>query len=501
MIKMRKFGRKVSRAMLLLAMLGMLVGLVSNVLAGGDPLTASKKPAAEPAIDKKAGAESTPVADSTDEWGKRKAQIAVIEIKGGIFSGTAEYVANAVERAEREKYQCLLIEMDTPGGALDETQEIVKSMLSARVPIVVFVTPKGAQAASAGTFITMAGHVAAMAPGTRIGAAHPVSIGIMPGTPGGDDEDKEKKKQRETQDAIMNEKITNDTVSFIQGIAKERGRNAEWAEKAVRESVSITSDEAVKIKVVDLEAENLDDLLELIDGRQIKLDKKTTVTLHTKGAKLDRWEKSLKQRLLGALGNPNLLMILFLIGLGGIAMEFYHPGAIVPGVVGALCLLLAMISMQVLPVSMGGLLLVLAGIGLMIAEAFVVSYGLLGIGGGVLLVLGGIMLVDPASQPHYMDPTLTVDWTVLIPTVVVLGLGLVLIGYKVVSTQRKKVKTGSEGMNGLVGEARSEINQEGGQVFVRGELWKAVSPEIIPKGSMVEVVSLDGLTLHVKIKE
>ncbi|MBW1871964.1 MAG: hypothetical protein JRJ19_07860, partial [Deltaproteobacteria bacterium] len=299
MIKMRKWGRKVSRAVLFLAMLGMLVGLVGNVLADGDPTAADNKPESTPAIDKKAKAPAESATDSSEKWGERKAQIALIEIKGGIFAGTAEYVANAVERAEREKYQCLLIEMDTPGGALVETQEIVKSMLSARVPIVVFVTPKGAQAASAGTFITMAGHVAAMAPGTRIGAAHPVSISIMPGTPGGDDkEDEEKKKKRETQEAIMNAKVTNDTVSFIQGIAKERGRNAEWAEKAVRESVSITSDEAVKIKVVDLEAENLDDLLELIDGRQIKLDKKTTVTLKTKGAKIDRWEKTLKQRLL-----------------------------------------------------------------------------------------------------------------------------------------------------------------------------------------------------------
>ncbi|MBW1808989.1 MAG: nodulation protein NfeD [Deltaproteobacteria bacterium] len=501
MIKMRKWGRKVSRAALLVAMLGMLVGLVGNVLADGDPVAESNKPQSTPAIDKKAKAEAQSAPDSSEKWGDRQAKIAVIEIKGGIFAGTAEYVANAVERAEREKYQCLLIEIDTPGGALDETQEIVKSMLSARVPIVVFVTPKGAQAASAGTFITMAGHVAAMAPGTRIGAAHPVSISLIPSTPGDDEEDKEKKKKSADQAAIMNEKVTNDTVSFIQGIAKERGRNAEWAEKAVRESVSITSDEAVKIKVIDLEAENLDDLLELIDGRQIKLEKKTTATLHTKGAKIDRWEKSLKQRLLGALGNPNLLMILFLVGLGGIAMEFYHPGAIVPGVVGALFLLLAMISMQILPVSLGGLLLVLAGIGLMIAEAFVVSYGLLAIGGGVLLVLGGIMLVDPSSQPYYMDPTMQVDWTVLIPTVVVLGAGLILIGYKVVSTQRKKIKTGIEGMDGLVGDARSEINKEGGMVFVRGENWKAVSQEVIPKGSRVEVVSLDGLLLHVKIKD
>jgi len=429
------------------------------------------------------------------------ARVAVIEIEGGIFLGSAEYVTDSIQRAQRESFGLLVIEMDTPGGALDETQEIVKALLSSRIPVVVYVTPKGAQAASAGTFITMAGHVAAMAPSTRIGAAHPVQIGMMPSMPSGDDKDDEKKKQQQQQQAIMNEKVTNDTVSFIRSIAEERGRNADWAEGAVRQSVSITAAEAVEKKVVDLEAETLSDLLEQIDGREVKIDKNTVVTLRTRGAEIVRWEKSLKQRLLGALAHPNLLWLLFMIGLGGIAMEFYHPGAIVPGALGALCLLLALISIQVLPVSLGGVLLVLAGIGLFVAEVFVTSYGLLGIGGGILLVLGGIMLVDPSSQPHYMDPGLQVDWSVLIPTAVVLGLGIILIGYKVITTQRRKIETGEEGMAGLVGEARSEVGPEDGNVFVRGEHWKARSESVIPKGAKIEVIRTEGLMLHVRQKD
>jgi membrane-bound serine protease (ClpP class) len=423
------------------------------------------------------------------------APVAVIAIQGGVFLGTDEYVVQAIKRVEREDFSALVIEMDTPGGALDVTQEIVKAMLAAKKPVLVFVSPRGAQAASAGTFITMAAHIAAMAPGTRIGAAHPVFLSFMPGTPGGGDEKDEKKKQQEE---IMNEKVTNDTVSFILGIARERGRNAEWAEKSVRESVSITADEAVANKVVDLVAENVDDLLARVDGRQVQLDRQTTTTLHTRGARQERWEKSLKQRLLGALANPNLLYILFLLGLGGLAMEFYHPGLIFPGVLGALCLLLAFISANILPVSLGGFLLVLAGLGLLVAEAFVTSYGLLAAGGAVLLVLGGILLIDPAAQPYYVDPSMSVDWSVLIPAALIIAALVLYLGYKVVSTQRRRIVTGEEGMVGLAGQARTEIGPRGGSVFVHGEIWKAISEETIPAGSAVEVVKVEGLQLLVR---
>jgi membrane-bound serine protease (ClpP class) len=443
--------------------------------------------------------------DGSDVWAGAKegaARVAVIRMEGIILGGAQEYVIRSIERAEREGHACLVVELDTPGGGLQDTEDIVKRMLSSRVPVVVFVTPKGAQAASAGTFITMAGHVAAMAPGTRIGAAHPVMMNIMPSMPGGGDkkEDEDQKKRRETQEDIMNMKVTNDTVAFATSIAKERGRNAEWAEKAVREAVSITADEAVKQNVVDFLAENLPELLDKLDGREVHLDSKTTLTLKTRGATLDRWEPTLKQRLLSGLANPDLLWLLFLIGLGGLAMEFYHPGMIFPGVVGGLCLLLALVSMQILPINVGGVLLVLVGIGLFVAEVLVGAFGLLAVGGAVLLVLGGILLVDPADAPHYMDPTMQVDLSVLIPTALMLGLLFVGIGYFIVRSQRSKIRTGSEGMVGDVGEARTDVGPQGGHVFVHGEWWTAVSAEPIPAGSKIEVVRVDGMVAHVKKK-
>jgi membrane-bound serine protease (ClpP class) len=422
-------------------------------------------------------------------------EVLVINVSGGIDTGTEDYILDAIEEAEQGDVACLVMELDTPGGMLSNTQEIVKRLLNTSVPVVVFVSPKGAQAASAGTFITMAAHVAVMAPGTRIGAAHPVNVSFMPGQ--GDEE--ENKKKQEQRDYMM-EKVENDTVSFIVGAAKQRGRNTEWAEKAVRESVSITSDVAVKENVVDLEASTLTDLLEKIDGREVKIDEDTTVVLKTKGAPITRREMSLKQRLLHFLADPNILMILMALGGLGIMMEFYHPGTILPGVVGAICLLLAFTSLQILPVSWGAFLLVVAGIAMFIAEVYVTSYGLLGIGGAICFLIGGILLIDPSREPHYVDPNLTVDWSVLIPLVVTMGLVVMLVGYFVMRAQRKKIETGTEGMQGLVGDARSEVNPQGGKVFVRGEHWKAVSEEVIPEGSKIEVIRVEGLLLHVKIK-
>ncbi|HOX42762.1 MAG TPA: nodulation protein NfeD [Myxococcota bacterium] len=490
MRRVRRLGEKLLAAMfVLLGGLG-LAGLatadggVDGGVDGGSEADAGARPGWEP------------------RSGTGTGKVAVIRVDGAILGGAEEYVVRSIERAEREGHAALVVELDTPGGGLEDTEDIVKRMLSARVPVVVFVAPKGAQAASAGTFITMAGHVAVMSPGTRIGAAHPVMMNFMPSLPGDGDkkEDEEQKKRRETQEDIMNMKVTNDTVAFATSIAKERGRNAEWAEKAVRDAVSITADEAVTLDVVDFLAEDLQDLLDKLEGREVRLDTRTTTTLHTKGAAVERWAPTLKQRLLSGLANPDLLWLLFLIGLGGLAMEFYHPGMIFPGVVGGLCLLLALVSMQILPINVGGLLLVLVGIGLFVAEVLVGAFGLLAVGGAVLLVLGGILLVDPADAPHYMDPTMQVDLSVLIPTALLLGLLFVGIGYFIVRSQRRKIRTGSEGMVGDVGEARTDIGPQGGRAFVHGEWWAAISAEPIPKGSKIEIVRVDGLVAHVKLK-
>lgn len=489
MIRTRRW-MQTTRRFAALTILAMVFGTGAALLARDAP-DAGRGPQTDPQpmAERPGQHQDTPLSNALE------GQVLVVTIQGGINTGSASYFIEAIDQAEQRGAACVVLELDTPGGALDQTQNIVKRMLAARVPVVVYVYPKGAQAASAGTFITMAGHVAAMAPGTRIGAAHPVMMSMMPG--GGDEEkNKEKQKQRD----YMMEKVTNDTVAFIVGAAKQRGRNVEWAEKAVRESVSITSDKAVELDVVDLEAETLSDLLARIDGREIKIDEKTTTVLRTAGAAIKRKTMSLKQRLLNFLADPNILMILMALGGLGIMMELYHPGTIVPGVVGAICLLLALTSMQVLPVNWGGLVLLLAGIAMFIAEVYVTSYGLLGLGGAVCFLVGGILLVDPSSEPLYQDPTLSVDWSVLIPLVVVMGAGVMLIGYKVVSNQRRKIETGNEAMVGLVGEARSAIGREGGKVFVRGENWQAVSDEDIPAGAKVEVVQIEGLKLHVRRK-
>jgi membrane-bound serine protease (ClpP class) len=422
--------------------------------------------------------------------------VSVINLTGMINTGTAEYLINAIQKAEDQKAVCLVIELDTPGGGLDVTTDIVKRMLSARVPIVVYVSPKGARAGSAGVFITMAAHVAAMAPGTRIGAAHPVMMSLMPF--GGDDsKDKESKaKQRD----YMMEKVENDTVALVVGIAKERNRNVEWAEKAVRESVSVTADVAVAQKIVDLQVETLDQLLDKLQGKTVRIDSQTTVVINTQGAALHRGQMTLKQRLLSFLSDPNILMILFTLGGLGLLIEFYHPGMIAPAVAGIICLVLAITSMNILPVNFGGLVLILIGIALFIAEVYVTSYGLLGVAGAALFIIGGIFLVDPASgsSPYFIDTGFSVELSVLIPLALTLGLFFFYLGYYVIRAQRGKVQTGVEGMIGQIGEARGIINSQEGKVFVRGELWNAVSTELIPARSKVRVIKMEGLLLHVK---
>ncbi len=412
--------------------------------------------------------------------------VAVINLTAMINTGTAEYLINAIQKAEDQKAACLVIELDTPGGGLEVTTDIVKRMLSAKVPIIVYVSPKGARAGSAGVFITLAAHVAAMAPGTRIGAAHPVFMSMMPF--GGDDsKDKDSKaKQRD----YMMEKVENDTVAFARSIAKERGRNVAWSEKAVRESVSVTEDVAVAQKIVDLEADNLEQLLDTVQGRTVRLDAQTTVVLNTHAVAIHRWQMTLKQRLLNFLSDPNILMILFTLGGLGLLIEFYHPGTIFPAAAGIICLVLAITSMNILPINFGGLLLVVMGIALFIAEVYVTSYGLLGVAGAVLFVIGGIFLVDPASEssPYYIDTSFSVSLSVIIPLALTLGLVFFYLGYYVIRAQRGKVETGVEGMIGQRGEARSEVNAEGGKVFVRGELWNAVAAEPIPERSKITVL-------------
>ncbi len=383
----------------------------------------------------------------------------------------AEYVSEAIAAAETARADALVIELDTPGGLVSSMRDIIKTMLASDVPVIVYVGPSGARAASAGAFITIAAHVAAMAPGTNIGAASPVALG------GEIDE-------------AMRQKVVNDAAAYIEGLARQRGRNADWAIKAVREAVSISAEEAVRLRVVDFMASNLDQLLEKADGRRVETDR-GPVTLRTKGASVERYEMRWNLRFLSVLANPNLAYLLLLAGLAGIAIEFYNPGGILPGVAGAIALILAMLAFQTLPINWAGLLLILLGCGLLIAEIKIVSHGILTVGGIVALTLGSIMLFESPL------PYLRASLLVIVPTVLTLtAIFLFVVGVGVRAQYRPAV-AGAEGLIGEVGEARTRLAPEG-KVFVHGEYWNARSATPVEPGERVRVVRMTGLTLEVE---
>jgi membrane-bound serine protease (ClpP class) len=410
-----------------------------------------------------------------------------LEVKGAITGGTAEFLGAALAKARAERFDAVAITLDTPGGLLDATREIVQAMLGSEVPTVVWVGPAGAHAASAGAFITMAANVAAMHPTSNIGAAHPV-------TAGGKDVAEEAGKD-------MAKKVENDTAAFVRSIADARHRNADWAENAVRKSVSVTAEQAVKLKVVDLVAPDLRAALDGADGRQVE-----TVAgwraLRTKDAVVERYEPSVRQRLLSFLADPNVAAILMLLGTLGIAIEFYHPGMIFPGAAGALCLLLAFLAMRVVPVNVGAVILILAGVGLLVAEAYVTAHGLAGVGGATLIVLGTLFFIDRASPDYRFDPAaFKVSPWVVWPTPIALAVVLGFMAWKIAAARRAPLQAGAPGLVGSRGEALSDVGPSGGEVFVHGEYWQARSAGPIPKGTRVRVQSVDGLTVNVVADE
>jgi membrane-bound serine protease (ClpP class) len=406
-----------------------------------------------------------------------------VEVRSPITTGTAEYVLSALRKARDERYDLVAVTLDTPGGALDATREIVQAMLSSEVPTLVWVGPAGAHAASAGVFVTMAANVAAMHPGANIGAAHPVALG------GRDVADEAGKD--------MAKKVENDTAAFVRSIAAERGRSAEWAEKAVRESVSATGEEAVKLGVVDFVAPDLRAALDRADGRRVKAGG-GTVALRSRGAAVVAHEPTVRQRLLSFLADPNVVALLMLLGTLGIGIEFYHPGMIFPGAVGAFCLLLAFVAMRVVPVNVGAVLLILAGVGLLVAEGYVTTHGIAGVGGAVCVVLGTLFFVDRSSPDYHFDPaTFTVSPWIVWPTPVALAAVFGFMAWKVAGARRAPLQIGSSALVGAEGEALSDVGPATGEAFVHGEYWQARSQAPIPKGARVRVVAVDGLTVVV----
>ena len=401
-----------------------------------------------------------------------KRVVDVITVSEVITPPIGEYIVKSIRQAAESGTAAIVIQLDTPGGLDLSMRDIIKECLNATVPVVVYVSPSGARAASAGVLITISAHVAAMAPGTNIGAAHPVAMGIGKA------------------DETMMEKVENDAVAYGRGIAEQKGRNADWIEEAIRKSVSVTAEEALKLKVIDLVAADMADLLVKIDGREVKLAAGSK-TLKTKGAELNRKEMGFREKVLITISNPNIAFILFLIGLAGLYFEFSSPGVVLPGIIGAISLILAFFAFQTLPVNYAGILLILLAVALFIAEIKVVSHGVLTMGGVVSLALGSIMLFESP------DPALRVSWSVLVPTVAIVSLFFAGVISIAVRAQMRRVATGSEGMIGVLGEAASAVHEKG-KVLIRGEYWNAFSKAPIEKGKKVQVVDVKGLNIEVE---
>lgn len=399
-----------------------------------------------------------------------------LKIDGTINPVTAGYIHRGIEKAQSEHAECLLIQLNTPGGLLRSSRVIVGDLLASPVPIVVFVSPSGSQAGSAGVFITLSAHIAAMAPGTNLGAAHPVS-----GSP------------QEQPDAVMNEKITNDAAAFIRSIADKRHRNIQWAENAVRNSVSVSENEALAAKIIDYIAPNTAGLLKTINGQTVE----TAVgprTLHTADAHIDFMDMGFAEKLLNIISDPTIAYLLMMLGMYGLLFELYNPGAIFPGIVGFIALVLALYSLHMMPVNYAGLALILFGVVLFLLEIKIVSHGLLAIGGAVSLLIGSLMLIRTTSTLEFVRISRAAIYSTVTLSILffltILGFGL--------KAQRQKPVTGAEGLIGQMATSLSPLTPIG-QVQLHGEIWKAITVGgDIGQGEKVEIVGLDNLTLQVK---
>lgn len=418
--------------------------------------------------------------------------VVVLNIKGAIGVATADYVLSGIEHAESTNAELIIIELDTPGGLMAPMRDIIQAILGSSVPVSTYVTPAGARADSAGTYILLASHIAAMAPTTHLGAATPVSLG-------GDDTGPENMKDEESDDEMenaptsgsaMERKVLNDAVAYIRGLATRHGRNADWAEKAVREAATLTAHEALEQNVVDFVAENRAELLRAVDGLEVEVNSET-LTLATSNIVIEEYEANWRIRILSSIANPEIVLLLGLIGLYGLMYEGLNPGAIVPGVVGVICLLLAAYALQVLPVNYAGLALIIVGLALMTAEAFAPSFGALGLGGIAAFVFGAIMMFDSGI------PGFGISLTFVVAVAAVFALLLVLlIGY-LLKLRKRGAVSGKDSIIGGIGTAMQSFSGEG-KVWLEGEAWTAESDVAIEKNQPVIVRALEGLSLKVE---
>jgi len=425
----------------------------------------------------------------------RAGEILLVDIDGSINPASADYLIGAIRQAEASGAEAVLIELDTPGGLVSSTQDIIQAMLNATVPTIVFVSPRGATATSAGTFITLAANVAAMMPGTSIGAAHPVSLFGGSPPPANEGEGEAGETPGAAQD-VVGQKMENYLAAYVESIAKQRNRNVEWAQEAVRTSQAVTSEKALELGVIDLVANSRVELLEAIEGREVEVGGEKR-KLALVGHVLVPVEKTLVQSIFDFLTDPNLAFILFAIGAAGLYMEFQSPGLILPGTVGVVCLVLLGFSMQILPFSWVGAMLVLVGIALLVAEIFVVSFGLLFVAGITCFLVGGTMVFD---RPEVSDLTVSF-WEVLVPIAAAISTAGAVVAISLGRSIMSRQTAGIDEMIGLVGRVEVVIDPAArrlGKVFVRGEYWNAEADEAIPAGESVAVERVDGLTLRVR---
>jgi membrane-bound serine protease (ClpP class) len=404
-------------------------------------------------------------------------KVYVLSADCAIHPACADYIHSGIEKAKEENSECLIVKLNTPGGLLTSTRKIVTDFLESPIPIIVYISPSGSQSASAGVFITLAANIAAMAPGTNIGAAHPVSL-------------------QGAQDSVMMEKATNDAAAFIRTISEKRKRNIRWAEDAVIKSVSLTETEAIKMNVIDLIAKDIDELLSQIDGLQVETSKGTKI-INTKEAEVIFLEMTLAQKILSILSDPNFAYIILMLGIYGLFFELYNPGSILPGVIGGICLILAFYSLNTLPVNYAGLALIIFAVILFVLEIKVISHGILSIGGIISLILGSMMLINEESVLEAMEISMEL---IILVAFLTAAFFLFAITFAL-KAQRKKPVTGAEGIVGETGVAVSDLNPEG-EVKVHGEFWKAESQENeIKKGERIIVSKIINLKLFVKRKE
>jgi membrane-bound serine protease (ClpP class) len=422
----------------------------------------------------------------------RTGPVFVLDVKGPIGVAVSMHVCRALAEGQKRSVEVVVLSLDTPGGLLNATRDVIQCILASAVPVAVYISPSGARAASAGTYITYAAHVAAMAPGTHLGAATPVAMST-PFAPRDPTKPAAPKSEKDaTPDTAMDRKILNDSIAYLQSLAQLRGRNSEWAEKAVRDAATLTAEDAARERVVDILANDVRDLLAKIDGRTVSIAG-IERRISTQGRAVVAFEPDWKTRLLGAIADPNIALILLMIGVYGLLFEFWSPGSLVPGVIGGISLMLGLVALSVLPVSYGGLALLLLGVALMVAEAFAPGLGILGIGGLVAFVVGALFLFDPAAS----DIDLTLAWPVVVGAALTSVLLLsVVLGFAV-KARRRPAMTGAEEMIGLEGQVVSWDGTHGA-IRVHGEVWAAQGNTGLRAGHRVRVLGREGMILTVE---